>query len=178
MPPTIFAFAFKISDPAPADKQLMKGFHVKTQEDLRWKRCHIKSTSLLGNVMHFQQSQQDGVNETILFNSQKEITEASISNVFVVKDRVISTPPLDFQLLPGITRHILIESLAKDAKYPVQQRKIQLEELFTADEVWITSSSKEIAPVTMVDGIPVGDGKVGQVWEDALSSYHSHKYGF
>ena len=91
--PTIFAFAFKISDSLAADKSKVSGLEVNTQEDLRWKRCHIKSTSLLGNVMHFQQSQADGVNETILYNPQREITEASVSNVFVVKDGQIATPP-------------------------------------------------------------------------------------
>lgn len=176
--PTVFAFAFQIPDSATADKNQVTGMRVKTHEDLRWKRCHIKSTSLLGNVMHFQQGQQDGVNETILFNAEKELTEASVCNVFVIKDGVVATPPLDNQLLPGITRHILIESLAKDGKYRVQQRKILLDELFEADEIWITSSSKEVAPVVEIDGKAVGNGKVGPIWEEALTSYHSHKFGF
>ena len=176
--PTVFAFAFKIPNSVEANKSKAAGLQVNTQEDLRWKRCHIKSTSLLGNVMHFQQSQSDGVNETVLYNSQKEITEASVSNVFLVKDGVIYTPPLDNQLLPGITRHILIESIRKDGKYSLEERSIQLEELFVADEVWLTSSSKEVAPVTKVDGIPVGSGEVGGVWEDAMNSYHSHKFNF
>lgn len=176
--PTVFAFAFQIPNPAPADRHLVKGLRVKTHEDLRWSRCHIKSTSLLGNVMHFQQSQDDGVNETILFNAKKELTEASVCNVFVIKDGVVATPPLNNQLLPGITRHILIESLVRDKKFTVQQRTIVMDELFSADEVWITSSSKEVAPVIQIDGKPVGDGRVGAVWEEALTSYHSHKFSF
>ena len=176
--PTVFAFAFEIPASNTADRTAVKGLRVTTAEDLRWKRCHIKSTSLLGNVMHFQHSQDNGVNETLLFNDQGFLTEASVCNVFVVKNGVVATPPLDNQLLPGITRHIVIESLRQDGELVVEQRPINKAELGEADEVWITSSSKEIAPVTNIDGVDVGDGQVGEIWERALASYHSHKFDF
>ena len=174
--PTVFAFAFEIPASNPADRKRVKGLTVATAQDLRWRRCHIKSTSLLGNVMHFQQSQDNGVNETLLFNEDGYLTEASVCNVFVVKDGVVATPALDHQLLPGITRHIVIESLKRDGQIDVQERNIHKRELDSADEVWITSSSKEIAPVTRIDGVDIGKGEVGEVWEQALASYHSHKF--
>lgn len=174
--PTVFAFPFEIPAPKPADRLRVKGLIVTTAQDLRWRRCHIKSTSLLGNVMHFQHSQDSGVDETLLFNEEGYLTEASISNVFVVKDGVVATPPLDNQLLPGITRHIVIESLKRDGQIDVKERSIHMRELDLADEVWITSSSKEIAAVTRVDGVDIGKGEVGEVWEQALASYHSHKF--
>ena len=174
--PTVFAFAFEIPPSNKADKTSVQGLKVHTAQDLRWRRCHIKSTSLLGNVLHFQQGQDTGVNETILFNEDGYVTEASVCNVFAVKGNTIMTPALDHQLLPGITRHIVLESLHTLSSYNVEERNISIDELKSADEVWLTSSSKEIAPVTEIDGEAVGSGKVGSVWEAALAAYHSHKF--
>ncbi|MDM7860924.1 aminotransferase class IV [Alteromonas sp. ASW11-36] len=176
--PTVFAFAFSIAPSAVPDRTQAKGLHVQTQEDLRWRRCHIKSTSLLGNVMHFQDSFGKGINETVLYNQDGMVTEASVSNVFAVIDGEIVTPPLDNQLLPGITRHILINSIRKDGQYQLVERQITLEELKGADEVWLTSSSKEVAPVVMIDNQAVGNGVVGEVWEQVAKSYHTHKFSF
>ncbi|WP_100657216.1 aminotransferase class IV [Alteromonas flava] len=173
--PTVFAFAFEIAASKPADRTQTQGLKVMLQEDLRWRRCHIKSTSLLGNVMHFQQSQEGGVNETILFNQQGYITEASVCNVFAVINNEVVTPPLDNQLLPGITRHLVITSLTAEG-IQVHERPIQRDELLNASEVWLTSSSKEIAPVIEIEGKPVGNGKVGGMWERALTCYHAHKF--
>ena len=176
--PTVFAFAFEIGPEPIADKNQVKLFKVNSSEDLRWKRCHIKSTSLLGNVMHFQQGQDAGVHETILYNAKGELTEASTCNVFVVKNEVVITPPLDNQLLPGITRSILLDILGKDAVIAVEERVIRMEEVRTADELWLTSSSKEIAPVIELDGKPVGNGKVGDIWQFAQSLYSANKYKY
>lgn len=176
--PTVFAFAFNIAPSNQPDRSQITGLNVQTQEDLRWRRCHIKSTSLLGNVMHFQDSYGKGVNETILYNQDEMVTEASVSNVFAVIDGEVVTPPLDNQLLPGITRHILVNSIIKDSQFKVTERSISLAELKRADEVWLTSSSKEVAPVVVIDGLPVGDGNVGEVWEAVAKSYHTHKFAF
>ena len=108
--PTVFGFAFEIAPPQPLAKADVKPFKVALQQDKRWQRCHIKSTSLLGNVMHFQAGVDAGVSETILFNNEGMITEASSCNVFMVKDGSITTPPLNHELLPGITRAIAIEA--------------------------------------------------------------------
>lgn len=176
--PTIYAFAFEIP-PAPVpDKASAVCYTVSTTEDLRWKRCNIKSTALLGNVMHYQHGHSRGHSETILYNEQKELTEAAACNVFVVKDGVVATPDLDHQKLPGITRLMLLDILRRDGSIPVEERVVMLDELDDADEVWITSSSKEIAPVVEIDGRPVGDGKVGDVWLAAQRLYTEHKFDY
>ncbi|VEL96806.1 D-alanine transaminase [Alteromonas sp. 76-1] len=173
--PTVFGFAFEIAPAQPLEAANVKPFKVALEEDKRWQRCHIKSTSLLGNVMHFQAGVDSGVQETILHNSDGIITEASSCNVFMVKDNAIFTPPLDNQLLPGITRQIALEAF-KRAGLGVEEKWFTKEDLFNADEVWLTSSSKEIAPVIEVDGKTIGSGEVGQMWEKAIKAYHNYKF--
>ena len=178
IPPTVFAFAFEIPAANVADKTLVKQFKVASTQDLRWQRCQIKSTSLLGNVMHFQQGQDAGMHETILYNQHNELTEASACNVFIVKNEVVCTPPLDNQLLPGITRHMLLDILRKDGTLQIEERVISMSEVRAADELWITSSSKDIAPVVELDGQPVGNGEVGEIWLLAQSLYSANKYNY
>ena len=125
--------------------------------------------------MHYQQGRQAGKQEIILLNSRREVTEASSCNVFVVKDGIIMTPPLDHQILPGITRKLVIESLAAEG-VEVQEVPVTAEVLFSADEVWLTSSSKEISPVTSVDDKPVGNGQAGEVWLKAITAFNKHKF--
>lgn len=173
--PTVFGFAFEIAPAQPLEAANVKPFKVALEEDKRWQRCHIKSTSLLGNVMHFQAGVDSGVQETILHNSDGIITEASSCNVFMVKDNAIFTPPLDNQLLPGITRQIALEAFNR-AGLVVEEKWFTKEDLFNADEVWLTSSSKEIAPVIEVDGKTIGSGEVGQMWEKAIRAYHNYKF--
>jgi len=175
IPPTVFAFAFATAAPPVEDINKVPVFSVITGEDKRWQRCNIKSTSLLGNVMHFQQGKSAGKQEIILLNQKGEVTEASACNVFVVKDGVIMTPPLDNQILPGITRKLVIDSLKLEG-IEVQQQPITKALLDNADEVWLTSSSKEIAPVTSVDDKPVGSGKVGDIWLQAIRVFNRHKF--
>lgn len=173
--PTVFGFAFEITPPQPTDKELVKPLKVALQQDKRWQRCHIKSTSLLGNVMHFQAGVDAGVSETILFNGEGMITEASSCNVFIVKEGAIFTPPLNHELLPGITRAIAIEAF-KQAGLVVTETWFSKDDLFNADEVWLTSSSKELAPVIEVDGKQIGTGEVGDTWLKAIEAYHAHKF--
>jgi D-alanine transaminase len=176
--PTVFAYAFDIPAANIADKQSVNQYRVASTEDLRWKRCHIKSTSLLGNVMHFQQGQDAGVHETILYNQRNELTEASACNVFIVKNEEVITPLLDNQLLPGITRNMLLDILRKDGTLKVQERVIRMSEVHAADELWLTSSSKEVVPVVELDGQPVGNGKVGDIWQLAQSLFSANKYHY
>ncbi|TNE76909.1 MAG: D-alanine aminotransferase, partial [Gammaproteobacteria bacterium] len=139
---------------------------------------HIKSTALLGNVMHFQHGYQQGADETLLFNERGELTEASACNAYIVKDGVVITPPLDNYKLPGITRYILLDLLRKDGRIPVEERAVTREEVFAADEVWVTSSSKEVVPVIEVDGRPVGSGDIGDVWLLAQQIYSAGKFDY
>jgi D-alanine transaminase len=175
---TVFAFTFEIPPEPVADKQHVKGYKAVSSPDLRWKRCHIKSTSLLGNVMHFQQSQTAGVNETLLYNDAGYLTEASACNVFIVQQNTIITPPLSEQLLPGITRGMLLDILKADGHLRFEERAIHMDEVRNADEIWLTSSSKEIAPVIELDGKPVGNGQVGDMWLKAQSLFSAHKYNY
>ena len=173
--PTIFGFAFEIASPPVPEPATAKGFRVALAEDLRWQRCNIKSTSLLGNVMHFQHGYRSGLNETILYNPRGEVTEASACNVFVVSKGDVMTPALDNHLLPGITRQLVIESMKREGMI-VQECTVTLSQLTHADEVWLTSSTKEIVPVIEVDGKPVGDGMPGARWQAALTAFNKYKY--
>lgn len=176
--PTVFAFAFEIPPAPVADKSKVVGYKVATSRDLRWERCQIKSTALLGNVMHFQHGYQQGANETLLYNERNELTEASACNAYIVKSGVVITPPLDNQILPGITRHILLDLLRRDGSIPVEERVVTMDEVFDADEVWVTSSSKEVVPVIEVDGKPVGNGEIGDVWLAAQTIYSAGKLNY
>ena len=176
--PTIFCFCFAIKDPEPLDRSAVTQYSLVSTEDLRWQRCHIKSTALLGNVMHFQEGYSTGADEALLYNANNELTEGSSCNVFVVKDGKISTPIQDNQILPGITRRIILDSLKADGALNVEERTITMDEVRNADELWITSSSKEIAPVTKLDGQPVGTGEVGEIWEQAFKVYTASKFDF
>ena len=173
--PTIFAFCFEIPPAPVADKSLAKTYTVSTARDIRWDRRDIKSTSLLGNVLHYQQGVDQGNQETLLFNERNELTEASSCNAFIVKDGTVITPPLDHEKLPGITRQILIDVLRNDGKIPVEERTVSMTEVSEADEVWITSSSREIAPVIAIDSKPVGDGQVGDIWLAAQTLFCANR---
>ena len=177
--PTVFGMVIEI-DPHPAipNRKIKKGLRVITSEDLRWKRCNIKSTALLGNVLHFQESFSLKKDETIMYNSNNELTEASCSNVFIVKKGIVSTPILDHQILPGISRAMTIESLRSEGSIEVLERIVTMDEVHNADEVWITNSSKHIAPVVEIDNKPVGDGFVGEIWEKSMNIYEDSKYDF
>jgi D-alanine transaminase len=176
--PTLYSFAFEIP-PAPIpDKTAATCFRVSTEEDLRWRRCNIKSTALLGNVMHYQTGHSRGHGETLLYNQAGELTEAAACNVFVVSNGVIATPELDHQKLPGITRLILLDVLRRYSDWVVEERVVTMEELRSADEVWLTSSSKEVAPVVEIDGEPVGDGTVGDVWLAAETLFATHRFSY
>jgi D-alanine transaminase len=177
--PTVLGMVIEIAPhPEVPDRKTKSGLRVISTEDLRWRHCDIKSTALLGNVLHFQESYELQRDETIMYNSYEELTEASCSNVFIVKDGIVATPILDHQLLPGISRHMAIESMRADGTIKVQERVVTMDEVRTADEVWITNSSKHIAPVVELDGQPVGDGLVGPVWEKAMILYEAAKYDF
>lgn len=176
--PTVFAFTFPIKDPEPIDRAKVTQYSMISTEDLRWQRCHIKSTALLGNVIHFQEGYASGNDEALLYNADGELTEGSSCNAFIVKDGVVITPIQDNQILPGITRRIILDSLRADGSLKVEERVVTMDEVRNADELWITSSSKEIAPVTQLDGKPVGNGDVGEVWEKAFQIYTDTKYDF
>lgn len=176
--PTEFACCFPIAPSVTAADSLSEGRRAILQADRRWRRCHIKTTALLGNVMHFEQGIRQNYSEVILYNEAEQITEASASNVFAVIDGCICTPPLDHQKLAGITRHILLEVLSKQHEWPVSVREISLDELKLAQEVWLTSASLEVTPVVTLDDMAVGTGNPGTVWQSVRRLYNTHKFEY
>lgn len=164
--PTVMAFATELTR---RDPELVKqGMSVITLDDIRWERCNIKAITLLANILAQQQARDEGSQEAILVRDGMA-NEGTASNLFMVKDDLIITPPKSQHLLPGITRDLLLE-LAMEAGLPYAEASISVEELENADEIWMTSSTKEVMPVTRLNGKPVDNGHPGPVWEkmDAL----------
>ena len=176
--PTVFGYAFEIPPPPVPERDKIHPYTCATGEDMRWDRCNIKSTSLLGNVLHYNQGHSRGDGEILLFNASDELTECGACNAYIVKDGVVATPPLDNQILPGITRQVLLSILAADGSIEVEERIVTRAEVLDADEIWISSSSKEVVPVVELDGKPVGDGKPGPVWEKAAKLYSAGKFDY
>ncbi len=173
--PTVFAMLSPLRTHLPDTLDSVDCIEAVTLQDLRWERCDIKSISLLGNVLHHQQAVDANVAEAILINSSDELTEGSATNVFVVKDDRIATPPATNQILGGVTRDLVIELVNTDARYPCDERIIHRDELFQADEVWITSSSREILPVSVIDGCTVGSGQPGAAWHHVAGLYRAFR---
>lgn len=169
--PTIFV----MSNPfKPIDTRLLEeGVGAIILDDIRWQYCHIKSIALLPNILLRQQALDAGAAEAILIKQDK-ITEGAASNVFVVLDGILLTPPKDECLLPGITRDLVVE-LAEQHGIACEQREIRRDELLRAEEVWVTSSTREILPVTHLDGKPVGNGRPGPLWEKMYRIYQEYK---
>ena len=169
--PTVYAFSVRIPAPDPAVAK--QGIAAITLDDIRWKYCNIKAITLLPNVLLRQQAADQGAVEALLIRDGLVI-EGSASNVFVIRDGAILTPPKGTQMLPGITRDLVLE-LAAQHQQPCQEADIRETELRDADEIWVTSSTKEIVPVTMLDGKPVGDGAPGPVWKAMIELYRTYR---
>lgn len=159
--PTVFIQATPL--PKMDEAVLQKGLKAITLPDVRWENCHIKSIMLLANVLMFQQAKQEDAQEAILLRNGLVI-EGATSNVFIVKNGIIKTPPKCNHLLGGITRDFVIE-LAKTHHIACKEIAITETELRTADEVWVTSSTKEIYPIVKLDDKAVANGKPGEVWQ-------------
>ena len=154
-------------------EQLEHGVSAITLDDIRWQYCSIKSIALLPNILLRQQAVEQGAAEAILLRDN-EVTEGAASNVFIVKDGVIITPPKTDCLLPGITRDLVVEQ-AHEHDMPVKEVIIKQDDLLAADEIWLTSSTKEILPVTQLNGQTIGSGKPGPVWEQMYGLYQEYK---
>ena len=176
--PTVFAYTYEIEPAASGDKDTAHCLSVATGLDLRWKRCHIKSVALLGNVLHMMEGVDSGADEILLFNDCDELTEAAACNVFVVSNGTIVTPELDHQKLPGITRNMLIDMIRKETDWPLEERPVTRGELLAAEEVWLTSSTKEVAPVTCIDNKPVASGQPGPIWSEAQRLFSRFRFEY
>ena len=171
--PTVFMMCYPLS--SPSAEQIEAGVACITGEDFRWKKCHIKSISLLGNVLARQASAEAGAAETIMLRDGY-LTEASASNVFIVKDGVVLAAPQDNLILLGITYELLVQ-LARDGTLKLEIRPITEAELRSADEIWLSSSTKEVLAVTELDGKPVATGKPGPVFRRMHALYQEYKAG-
>ncbi len=169
--PTVFLMSNPLVTP-PAEL-VERGAAAVTAVDDRWLHCDIKSISLIGNCLLRQVSADAGAVETILLRAGK-LTEASASNVFVVERGVILSPPKSHLILPGITYDVIAE-LARGAGLPFEIREVGEAELRGADEIWVTSSSKEVLAIVTLDGKRVGDGKPGPVFRQMHRLYQEFK---
>jgi D-alanine transaminase len=169
--PTVFIMANPLVN--PPQELVERGAPAVTAVDDRWLHCDIKSISLIGNCLLRQVSADVGAVETILFRDG-QLTEASASNVFVVKGGVILSPAKSRLILPGITYDVIVE-LAQAAGLPLEFRDISEAEVRTADELWVTSSSKEVLAIVALDGKPVGSGKPGAMFARMHGLYQEFK---
>lgn len=170
-PATKSATVFAMSKPLPAYQQ--EPIKAITRKDIRWQWCHIKSTALLGNLLLRQEAIDAGCQESILLRDGI-LTEGAASNVFIVKNNKIFTPEKNNNILPGITRDITIE-LAKENNIDITETKINEQELLNADEIWVTSATKEIAPVIELNGKPINGGETGPICQTLQNLFNQFK---
>jgi D-alanine transaminase len=158
--PTILLHVRDVSGLIPA--HVAEGVSAITVPDLRWKRCDIKSTNLLANALARKEAKRAGVYEAILYDAEGFITEAAAMSVLGVERGVLLTTPLGPEILPSISRELLLE-MAKDLGISVREERIARARLAEMEEVLLTSTMHEVLPVIRLDGAPVGDGKVGPI---------------
>ena len=172
--PTVFAYATPLKYP-PAE-QVERGIAAITAPDIRWLRCDIKAIALLPNAMLRSQALDAGAAEAILLRDGF-MTEGAASNIFVVHGGRLVTPPKGPLILPGVTRDLVLE-LARAHGVAYAEEAVSEAALRTADEIWMTSSTKEILAVTRLDGKPVGNGKPGPMHARLLTLYKEYKRAF
>jgi D-alanine transaminase len=169
--PTAFAMSNALQA-VPADYKL-KGIAAITLPDIRWQNCHIKAITLLPNSLLKQQAKDAGAQEALLIRDGY-LTEGSASNAYAVIDGQIFTAPKDEKVLPGITRDLVLELAAK-ANITVVEQAVSEQQLRDADEIWVSSSTKEVLPVTTLDGVAVSSGVPGAVWQKIDALYQQYK---
>ncbi len=160
-----------LDSPAPAASAYEAGVEAVVLDDLRWHACHIKTTSLLGNVLAREQARAAGAAEALLQRGGL-VTEGSTSNVLAWIDDTLVSPPDGPDILPGVTRDWVLEQ-ADQAGVRCARRSIPVQSLAEADELWITSTTREVLPVTRLDGQPVGNGLPGPHWRAAIARYRA-----
>jgi D-alanine transaminase len=171
IPRTVFAFCAPWPEP-PRDLA-DRGIACVTASDTRWARCDIKSTALLANVLLRQLSVDAAAAETILLRDG-ELTEASASAVHVVLGGEVLMPPNSRRILPGTTRGA-VEEMAARAAIPCRVQAISEAQLRSADEVWISAATREVQPVTALDGRPIGSGRPGPLWRRVYEELQHYK---
>jgi D-alanine transaminase len=172
VPPTIFILSNPLTTP-PAE-QLQNGIACITVADNRWLRCDVKAISLLPNVLLRQAAVAAGCAEAVLIRDDSFLTEGAASNIFVVKNDKLLAPPKDNLMLPGITYDVILELAAVNGiRHEV--RRIMKSELFSADELLLSSSTKEVLAITVLDGKPVGNSRPGVMFAKLHQLYQAFK---
>jgi D-alanine transaminase len=169
--PTVFLMSSPLA--TPARDLIENGVSCITAVDYRWLKCDVKSVSLLGNCLLRQSAADAGAAEVVLFRDGY-LTEASASNVFAVRNGKLLSPPKNHLILSGITYDVVLE-LAAAIGIPIELREIPEQEVRGADEIWLTSSSKEVLAVVTLDGRPVGAGRPGPVFRAAYQAFQDFK---
>jgi D-alanine transaminase len=158
--PTVFVMCSLLPELTPDNRK--RGLSAITVEDFRWGRCDIKSTMLLANVLMKQAAAEADANEAIIV-SDGQVREGASTSVFVVRDGIVATPPNSQRILPGTTRDAVLELATNHV--PIQIRAIAVAELHSADEIWIAAATRDVLPITKLDGVLVGAGKPGPRWQ-------------
>jgi len=169
--PTVFVMVNPL--PPVSEAVRAKGVACVSADDFRWQKAHIKSTSLLGAVLSRQISVEAGAAETVMFRGDW-LSEASSSNVWIVKDGVLIGPPKDNLVLTGI-RYGLLERLCQEGGIPFALRRVSRDEVFGADELLLSSASKEVLPVVTLDGRTIGNGHPGPIYKRLYAAYQQAK---
>lgn len=172
--PTVFASTNPIKP--PPREVLAAGVGAITVPDLRWAHCNIKAITLLPNILVRQQALDAGAAEAIMLRAGY-LTEGAASNVFIVEHGRLLTPPKGAQLLPGITRDVVLE-LARSHGIDCAEESISEPQLRQAEEIWLTNSTREVVPVTHLDGHPVGAGAPGPLWAAMYEHFQAFKRSF
>ena len=150
------------------------GEKAVTLDDTRWSDCHIKTINLLANALLHQEARNQGANEAILIREGFAI-EGSQSNLFIVRDDIVITPPKSRHMLGGITREIVLE-LCQQNKIICSEKNISEDDLHQADEIWLSSATREILPIVTLNQHAVGNGRPGVVWQQIIQLYHEYKF--
>lgn len=174
-PPGLTQTVFLMVNPlaTPKAEVYEKGLSCVSLDDNRWLRCHVKATALLGAVLLKHEGNKMGGDEVVMFRDGY-LTESSASNIAAVKNGVILCPPMDNLILGGITYELMME-LARKNGMPLEVRRVHRREVRAADEVWIMSSTKEVAPIVMLDGKPIGTGVPGPVFKKMRALFDDYK---
>jgi len=154
-------------------EDFLSGLSAITRNDIRWSQCNTKVTSLLANIMYAQEAKQNNVEDVILCRDNV-VTECSSANLFIVKNGCVYTHPKGPHILPGITREVVLEC-ADYCGINTEEVAISKEGLFDADEVWISSSTREVLPITKIDDTLINQGKVGGIWPLVFDRYQVEK---
>ncbi len=167
--PTVFAMCSNIVPLANLDS----GVKAISVDDSRWELCNVKATTLLANILLRQQAVEKGCAEAILVKDGY-VTEGAASNIFAVIDGILITPPQGSEILPGITRNVILE-IARENNIPYSEDIISLDALKTASEIWLTSSTREIVPVVQLDNETIANGKPGPIWRIMNQLFQAYK---